>query len=491
MAYIPRHRLSSTEAGEGESSRVLAVELLVVAALAGLGALLTRALLEAPAPVDFLSLSLPLGGGVLTWTLFLMSLAQIPLVRTSVTLTYLLLVVGMTIYGVRRGRWGRANRQAEPRSQRMGLAPLILVLCCALLLVSSALAVGRSYSRFDAMAGWSVKGYGIALEGSVAAADRWGTWGRAYPLNLPLQISLFWMFGGDELPGSKLLFPLTFVSLLAGIYRFWRTQGVGAKLASLGVLFLLTNPLAYLHSTLGVANLPFAAYLTLGSLWLSQGVFRDNARHRWVGGSLLTIAIWTRAEGIAYCLAILVGLWLAVRLLKAGQLSRPLWLIPLAAVTLSWFGFSLVGVAESHLGSAVGDFFERLLAGQFNARYLGEIIRLYAVRGISPGNLGFLFPVLALLLGFGLWRLRPLRDPLGAALLGIAAIAAAVPVGLFYVRSFTRWTDFTDLLTRSFDRATLPAIFLTVTTAILLLGERQEVGSDASDRSTQRDLAFP
>lgn len=472
---------------------MLAVELLVLIALVVLGALLTRAFLETPDPVEILSLSLPLGGGVFTWVLFLISLAQVPLARASAAAAYLVSILAIAIYGVRRGWWRRVSRPRPrgPRPHRIGLAPLILALCCTLLLVSSALAVGRSYSRFDAMAGWSIKGYGMALEGSVEAADRWGTWGRAYPLNLPLQISLFWMFGGDELPGSKLLFPLTFLSLLAGVYGFWRAQGVGAVLAGLGILFLLTNPLAYLHSTLGVANLPFAAYLTLGSLWLSRGVFRDNPRHRWVGGTMLAIACWTRAEGIAYCLAILVGLWLSVRWLRAGQLSRPLWLIPLAAVSLSWFGFSLAGVAESHLGGAIGGFFQRLLSGQFNARYLGEIIRLYAIRGFSPGNLGFLFPVLALLLGFGLWRLRPRQDPLGAALTGIAAIAAAIPVGLFYVRSFTRWTDFTELLTRSFDRATLPAIFLTVAAAILLLRERRESEPGGPDRSASRDLAFP
>jgi hypothetical protein len=310
-------------------------------------------------------------------------------------------------------------------------------------------------------------------------------------LNLPLQISLFWWFDGDQLPASKLLFPLIFASVLAGLYRFWREQGVESTIAGLGVLFLLTNPLAFLHSTLGVANLPFAAFLTLGALWLVRGVFTDVARHRWVGGIMLAIACWTRAEGIGYCLAIVAGLWVAVRLLRAGSLGRLFWLLPMAAVALSWFGFSLGGVAHSHLGTAASGFIQGLLAGQFNARYLAEIIRLYALRGSSPSNLGFLFPVMALLLVTGLRRWRPGRSPLGVALLGTAAIAAAVPIGLFYVRSFTRWVDFTDLLTRSFDRATLPAIFLFVAAAILLVGQPHASPLIAPDSAIGPDRIVP
>lgn len=466
---------------------MIAIELVVLAALLLLGALISRAL-GARDALAVVSLSMPLGGGVFAWLIFLMSLAQVSLTVSTVAAAYAVLVLILLVAGSRGGP-GRAEHDAQASAPRRVRAWPMLALCCLLMLASAALAVGRSYSRFDAMAGWSVKGYGIASEGTIEAADRWGTWGRAYPLNLPLQISLFWLFDGDRLPASKLLFPLAFLSLLAGIYRFWRKHEVAPPLAALGLLFLLTNPLAFVHSTLGVSNLPFGVYLTLGALWLTDGVFANNARDRWIGGVMLALACWTRPEGIAYCLLLLAGLWLTARLLGSGRFGRPFWLMPMVVVVLSWFGFSLRGVAASHLGGAVSGFLEGILARQFNARYLAEIFRLYAIRGISPENLGFLFPVTALLAGMGLWHWRPRSNPQTAGLLVLAALAGAVPVGLFYIRSFTRWVDFTDLLTRSFDRATLPAIFLTVAAAVLLVGTPRARQPQVSVSSPPPDLA--
>jgi hypothetical protein len=66
-------------------------------------------------------------------------------------------------------------------------------------------------------------------------------------------------------------------------------------------------------------------------------------------------------------------------------------------------------------------------------------------------------------------------------------IAAAMPVLLFYIRSFTRWEDFTELLIRSFDRATLPAIFMIVATAILLFNASWNPRSRASGGSGPLD----
>jgi hypothetical protein len=350
-----------------------------------------------------------------------------------------------------------------------------------------ALAVGRSYSSYDATAGWAVKGYGIGIEGTVFAADNWGMWGRAYPLNLPLQVALFGIFSDDQLPGSKLLHPLLYASLLAAVYQFWRRQHVHPQLAVVGVVFMASNPLVFLHSTLGLANLPFAVMLTLGALKLVEGVVLDDRQSDWLGGLLLATACWTRAEGIAYTAAILLGLGFSIWYLRRNRPRRLTFLIPVLLMAVSWFPFSWGSVSESHLGTAMGGFLDKLLAGQFNPRYLAEILRLYVVRGIVPSNLGLLFPVLAALLGPGLWEYRPSQYPLLTTLLVIAVVTAAMPVLLFYVRSFTRWLDFTELIIRSFDRATLPAIFMMIVTAVMLFNARW--GSLLSAQGSPYDLS--
>jgi hypothetical protein len=467
---------------------MLALDVGLILCICLLGVLVVKITLGRAQLLDYLGLALPIGGGLLTWFLFLVSILGIPLTPLVIVVIYAALCTCAAFLAVRRAPGALARAAAAERPIAVG--PVILLaggLLLALGLFSLGLAVGRSYSTYDAAAGWAVKGYGIGLEGSVLAADRWGTWGRAYPLNLSLQIGLFSIFDGDLLPGSKLLFPLQYASLIAGIFQFWRRQGVDSRLAAVGLLFLASNPLVFLHSTLGLANLLFGVYFALGTLWLAEGLVLDEQRFQWMGALLLAIGCWTRAEGIAYTLALVAALGLCTWGFRWGRPRRLTFLLPIALAVGTWFPFSWGGVAGSHLGIAMGGFVDRVLAGQLNARYLMETIRLYVVRGMDSSNLGFLLPSLIFLLGLGLVRFRPSRQPLVAMLLVGSMIAAAMPVLLFYIRSFTRWEDFTELLIRSFDRATLPAIFMIVATAILLFNASWNPRSRASGGSGPLD----
>jgi hypothetical protein len=452
---------------------MIATSMGLVIGLGLLGALLAKLVLGRCHWLECLGLGYPLGAGTFSWLVFLLSLLGMDLTPLSFGLTLGLviagLLLGVNLRGAGAARPGMVHAspgRGEVRSSPMTTATFGAI---AVLLVGSvALAVGRSYSSYDAAAGWAVKGYGIALEGSIEAADRWGMWGRAYPLNLSLQVAAFESLGLEGLPGSMLIPPAIHYSALLGILCFWRRHGVDWRLVGAGLLVLASNPLVFLHSTLGLANLPLGAYLTLGTLWLADGVCANNSRFRWMGGILLALACWTRAEGVAYILALLLAVLLARWVTHQGVLGTPTWTAPIALVVVSWFGFSWGGVSDSHLGGAMGGFVQRFLSGQFNARYLIEILKLCLSRGIQPSNLGLLFPAVALLLGLGLWKFRPRRQALETVLLSASGAAAAMPVIFFYVRSFTRWADFTELLIRSFDRATLPAIFMIMATSVLL-----------------------
>jgi hypothetical protein len=453
--------------------------LLVIGCLATLGFLLARVILGSPRWMVTLSLSLPLGGGVFTWLMFVTSRAGVELNRASVLLLWMVAVIGLSVW-LWIGQPARLVQVAErssPKPSRVArpgrtrkLADLILVGGLALILpVSVYLAVGRSYSSYDATAGWAVKGYGIVLEGTVDAAERWGMWGRAYPLNMPLQIGIFQLFTGDLLPGSMLLFPLTYLSGLLGFVRFLR-QRISDLLASLAVLFLATNPLIFLHSSIGYANLPFAVYLVLGYLWSVEGVTEDQPRLRLLGGILLALSSWTRPEGIVYCLAVALALATAHWLTRQGSLGRGLWLLPIGLVFGSWYAFSRSGLPVSNLGSAVREFLVGVLQGDLHLLHLKQIPSLYFSRGIHPSNLGFFFPIVVLLLALGVRSWRSHRAPVVIFLLLGALAISAMPVLLFYVQSYSLTVDYRELLIRSFDRATIPGIFSMAIAASVLAG---------------------
>jgi len=453
--------------------QALFLDLILISGLLLLGSQLVRAILRSPGFLEYLSLSFPLGGGILTWLVFMLSLAGLPISISSMSIVYAATLLGLTIYN----RILLPKQQREPESvnrkldlrrrirswQTWAWAGFVLLLATA-----AAMSVGRSYSTYDATAGWAIKGYGIALEGTVRAGDRWGLWALAYPLNIPLQIGAFQLFSGDLLAGSKLIFPLFFASLLIGCYRFWRRSQVGEGIAFLGMFFLASNPLIFLHGTMGFANLPFACYFTLGALWAIEGIHEENDRSMILSGILLGLASWTRAEGIGYCLALILALLIAKVISRHGRLRMFHWLLPLAVVAASWLVFSWTAVEQSHLGEAMGGVLPRLLDGQLNLFEIYLVPRIFLERALQPANWGLFIPVTGFLILLGIGKLRPRRYPKEFSALLAAIATAAMPFGLFSVRSFTRSEDFIELLIRSFDRAFLPAGFMIMVLALLL-----------------------
>jgi hypothetical protein len=326
------------------------------------------------------------------------------------------------------------------------------------------LALLRAHSQWDAAAGWIVKGYGIALEGDIRAGEVWGAWKLAYPLNIPLQTVLFRVFSGDQLPGSMLAFPLYAASLAAGLFRFWRSSAVGDWQAWVGAVVLLTNPLVLLHSTIAYANLSTTTYVVLATCWLIEGLNRKSPAGITLASLLFGLAGWTRAEAVSYGLLIIPVVLLLHRLLARRRTPIMRAVLPFGILEGAWFLFGWSAVNASHLGQAIRGVWPKVQAGDLRLFELYLIPRLLAERAIDPRIWGVLFPLAAVLCLFGVRSLltRPRHFP-RLSWLSATAIAAAVPIGIFYVRAFTRGSDFIPFLNRSFDRAFLPA-------AVMLLG---------------------
>jgi hypothetical protein len=290
-----------------------------------------------------------------------------------------------------------------------------------------------------------------------------------------MQIGLFKLFSGDILPSSKAIYPIFAISFYLGCYRFWRKNRVPDLLALLGILFLATNPLIFLHSTVGYANLPFAFYIVSAALLTIEGFSKDDGRILLLSGVFYGLAAWTRAEGIGYCLLVILGILIAQWISGNRRLRLFPVLAPLIIFGGSWLIFGRSGIEESHLGNAMGGVVPEMMEGQFNLYELYIIPVLFVRRALSPDNWGYFIPITLLLVLLGIQRIHFKRYPIVFSVLVTTVIMILMPIGLFYVRSFTivDFEDFIHLLTRSFDRAMIPGASMSVILAILMFGRGQ------------------
>lgn len=472
-----------------EPLKALIVDLLILLAFSLVGAPLTMIILRRLDWFEVVIFSFPLGAGILAWFTFILSWAGVPISFTTVSLLFFaLLGVGLvTLMGLLRRNviQLRRPRLHIPTTFRQLDLPTTFAQFGILLLLTLIiiLSIGRSYSLYDPIANWSLKGYAIADFGTIFAGENWGGHGLAYPMNLPLMISIFRIVDGDILPGSKLLFPIFTGVLLLGSFRFWQKRNVNTRIASLAILMLLSTPLVFQHATQGFSNLPFTAYIVLGILWCLIGVYDEDSRSLLMGGLMLALASWTRPEGFGFGIAIIVILLITRGVSAKGKLPlRPL-LIPLAIVYGVWFAFASGFLTGDSVWTALPGFFDAVAEGRFNLSPILQILQFNMKQVFTPEVWGLAFPMAVVLSIIGLRRLRPRDDPIVLSLSLLSLSALTIPIGLFYVASFSR-ANFTRMLEINFDRALFPALFLCTVLAITSIAGRDE-------KNTLSDVEYP
>jgi hypothetical protein len=407
------------------------------------------------------SLAYPVGSGVLTFGLFVLSWAGIKLDLVLAEVVAAVLVVGWAVFLVRRIR--RGSRPLPPwirESSSDALFPgrnFILVTMGTFALAAIALSVGRSYAGWDSMGIWSVKGYGIALEGSVFAGGEWGSHGLAYPLNIPLQISTFYILNGDWLPHSKLLFPMYYIGLMAGLYSFLRRQA-SPRVAGLTSLLVASAPIVFDHATSGYANLPFSAYLVLGLLGLIEGGLKADRRLEVGAGLLLGLSAWTRPEGFYMAIAAGASVWLVFRVSRSGTPSLAAWAFPFLVIALPWSVFSTSNGFQGETIAALDALWASWRHLTFHVTDIFRILRFLAWQGSRLEFWGVSLPAMLMAL---LVAARGIRFRGNPVQLGVGAAASALfftVVGYFYIEGFR--SDLNYLLSTSIERVAMPGMIL-------------------------------
>lgn len=464
--------IAAADTGTANQPVAIIIDLLVLGVFSLIGAHLARLVVPRLSWLETLALSIPLGAGALTWVVFVASWAGAPISLGSVGIAAVALLAALVYIRWRsRGKetllrekisWDRKNTL-----QGMILGGILLVFSLA-----TVIAVGRTYSSYDDIANWALKGYAIAYQGTIWAGADWGGHALAYPMNLPLSISFFKLASGDVLPGSKLLFPLSLAALLVGCYAFWNRLGVRNSLAQAGILFLLTVPTIFLHSTLGYANIPFTAYLVLGVLWAIEGVWSGRSGDLTLSGILFAFAAWTRPEGIILAF-IMAGVIIFAKMVMRRSGKVPLlWLLPLMILPGVWLVFSSGYIGGDQIGGAVSAFLQQALSGHLDLTPLPMSLAYAVKQGMSPVIWGVVLPGSLALLVLSVFRIKQFPKEKLILMIISALAAALVPIGLFIVESSTEG-NFAAFLQVSFDRAYLPAGFLLVLLAITAIGSRK------------------
>jgi hypothetical protein len=362
--------------------------------------------------------------------------------------------------GVRTGS-GEDGPRTLPR--------LALAATGVLIGLSFLLSVGRAQAGWDAMAIWSAKGYGIALEGSIQAGRHWGEHGLSYPLNIPVLVSFFALFDGDLLPGSKLIFPPFYASLVIGGYFFWRRQGLSRSISSLGVVALASLPIVYDHATLGDANLPEACYLTLGLLYTFEGTVEDSRGALLAGGLLLGLATWTRPEGALLAVVGVAGLMISLRLSRAGQIRVGTWLIPVLVLSGSWLVFAGGSTGGSQFGGVVSHAWNRWMEGQLNLGAVREVAAYSARQAVDPSVWGVAAPLFLLLVWIGRQQLSVRARSATLPILLTGLIIGVAVLGYYYLTSFSG-PPLDWWLSTGLNRTAIPSVCLLLVGAFLAAG---------------------
>ena len=440
--------------------------------LAALGALLTRIILLDVDQPTLVLLAFPLGAGIFTLALFLASWIGVP-IRPITVYSILLLLLGaaaLLAHKTQASRPLRLDRQNEGPEQACTARITPYLIAAGWLILSMILSIGRAYSSWDAAAIWSVKGYGIASEGTIFAGATWGAHGLSYPLNIPLLIAAFDVLGGDLLPGSKIIFPLFYGSLLLGCVALWRKFGVPHSLLILGALLVASVPVIFEHSTMGYANLPFSTYLLLACIMTIEGNVNSDSGQQLMGGVLFGLAAWTRPEGVflvpLLMLTMVIFSWVSQR-----RMPRLIpWLLPAGLIIGFWILFSSRQASSSQFSLGMQRAMQALIEGDFPWHVLPKILLAFVKHALALNVWGILFPTSLLALLFNVRKSHPAHNPAVFLLLSVTAATFAAMMLFFVIVPFVG--DLGMWIETGMDRMFMPVGLFTAAWAVLLLGNR-------------------
>lgn len=298
-------------------------------------------------PGELLSISARLGlaymaGAALTTLgLLLTTFAGLAVGRPAVVLVTASLGIGGAVLARRRDL---SRFTISPNSSHVAIALLVLAVVALALGTANAIRFGAP-TNIDFMNAWGLKGKAAFVDGNLSFTHLGQQW-LYYPLNVSnLYAATFVVLGhADEsvlrVPGA--LFGVSLAGIVWGLSR--RLLPAAASAAT--VALVVVTPVYVTSMSIGLADLPLAAYLTLSIIAAYLWVLEGGAGWAALAGFASGAAAWTKVEGVPLVLVVLL-------VAAVLQRRRPLreigvWIAWLAIFTVPWQVFMQVhGITRS------------------------------------------------------------------------------------------------------------------------------------------------
>jgi len=410
------------------------------------------------------SLGYGVGLGIFSLAMALVSLLGVPLTQEIVILTTIILLpIALIIlwFGRRHIKVSNSSENRAIVKPKFDLIPFIFV---GIGLLTVLLGVGKGYHWIDAIQIWGVKGYGIAVDGTIDQVTRWGTNTLGYPLHIPILIAAFSLLFGDILPASKMIFAGYYLALMLLLYAFLLEISVRRWLSGLAVLLLMLTPLIFRHATIGYANLPLSFYLVAGiGVFILAIESKFTKRNLFLSGIFFVCAAWTRSEGLNLALGAMLILTIVSITSKSSSFRRQeiiFFFLPVILYLVFWQITKAQIYPDPFRNSDLfSRAFNHLKQGDLHFEAIFYILAYFAQELLSLR----IFGVVGLILLFStLLVIVPRKNVPRTTwiLITVGGMWVAMIVGMYYLLSFSSSHDLSWWVTSGFDRMVLPGLIL-------------------------------
>lgn len=224
------------------------------------------------------------------------------------------------------------------------------------------------------------------------------------------------------------------------------------------------------YATYGFANIPFTSYIVIGLLISIMGVINNKPSLLYSGGLVLSLAGWTRPEGIVFTivLACVITVLAIYRRFKFQQLLY-YFLISLS-LSGTWIIMGFRYFTDDEIGLAVSSLIQAFSSGTFSWASVWTTINYSWERYTSVSDWGYVIPVALLLIIFMTPVIVRRIRQVPMAILAASLLTYLLPLGMFVAKSQQNAEGYLVFLSVSFDRALFPSVIFLIITLALILG---------------------
>ncbi len=254
------------------------------------------------------------GIGLSTILMFLLEIAGLSFSPLNLWIFWFILLSLFLLRDVAQKKYGQWKDYFKPNIARgyfNSVEGTLLAVVILLILVTVVKNLYWPVQSYDSVAGYDLMARTIGIEKtfnvSLHKYDLAGPRG-IYPPLVEGIFALFYIMGASS---SKIVNTIFFVSLIMLFYQFAKIfmKGIGAAFFT---LILTITPEFFAHASLSLTNLPGAAYVTAGLLFLFRWWKERQPGQLMLSGFMLGLNGWTRSDGIIFCIAASLVLFVIV-----------------------------------------------------------------------------------------------------------------------------------------------------------------------------------